>query len=319
MVPAVRHRFASRLAAALVAAVAGLPAHPEPPAESFVVEELAAGVLLFRPAADAPGRVNSLVVEREDGLLVVAAQPSPAAAGELLAAIRCRSTRPVSYLVLPHSHAEAGGGASAFADRVLVIGTTGCRDALARADYDFGAEVRARSTESSAWVEPERPAPVLVLESRTWLADPRNTVELLPLGRSHSRGDLLVRLPEHDVLYAGALLFPDDRPYADDARVGSWLSALNHLVRQRPRVLLPLRGPAVDIADLRGQRDALAWLRGQVDHALRERSTHDEVRDRVLRLPDIGSRFATDSPFLPGLVERVIQEAEARRKKHSGR
>jgi len=281
----------------------------------FEVVNLGDGVHLYRPSDPAPNRVNSLVVERDDGLLVVAAQPSPAAARELLAAIHARLEAPVAYLVLPHSHAEAAGGASAFPDRTLVIGSLGCRRALEDDAYAFGAEASLRAAASEAWSEPPRRLPILLLEAKTTLADGRNPVELFPLGPAHSPGDLLVILPGPDVFYMGALIFPDRRPFGNDARFNTWMSALNHFVRQAPRVMIPLHGANIGVAELREQRNALAWLRGQVENGLAERWSRDQIRDHILGLPDLEDRFAPASPFLPPLIERATEQARATRGK----
>jgi glyoxylase-like metal-dependent hydrolase (beta-lactamase superfamily II) len=287
-------------------------------AEPFTVDTLGDGVHLYRPSDDSLHSVNSLVVERADGLLVVTAQPSPAAARKLLAAIDARLSTAVRYLVLPHSHTDAAGGASAFPDTVLVISSLACQNALADADYDFGAEARARSADSLAWGEPPRRPPVLLLEARSTLDDERNPVELLPFGNGHSPGDLLVRVPGHDVFFLGGLIFPDGRPYAGDAQISSWMSALNHFVRQAPRVMVPLRGPVIGIAELREQRNALAWLRGHVENGLTEGWAHEEIRERILAMPEIEERFATDSPFLAPFIDRAVQQALADRIKLAG-
>jgi glyoxylase-like metal-dependent hydrolase (beta-lactamase superfamily II) len=298
---------------AAVVAVAVTPA-AGPPAGPLVVDELASGVHLFRPAEPAPDRVNSLVVERSDGLLVVGAQPSPDAARKLLAAIEARFAGTVRYLVLPHSHADAAGGATAFPKEVLVIGSLGCRDALARDDYDFGAEARVRARNTD-WAEPERRAPVLLVEAKILLDDERNPVEVMPFGNGHSAGDLLVSLPRHDVYFVGALLFPDGRPYGNDSEMGKWSNALNQLVRQGPRMMLPLRGPAIDNAAVRVQRDALAWLRGQVLSAINEKLPPEEIRDGLLQMPELAERFDIDSPFLLGLIDRSIEHDLAQQRK----
>ncbi len=283
--------------------------------ESFVFESLAEGVHLVRPAHATESRTNSLVVEREDGLLVAASQPSPAAARELLAAIEARLGRPLRYLALPHSHADAAGGASAFPESMLVIGTSGYLEALRDPEYDFGAETRIRSLASPAWSEPPRRLPTLVLEAKTLLDDPKNPVELLPFGRVHSRGDMLLILPRSGIFFGGALLAPGRDPYAGDAQIASWMAALNHLVREAPRVLIPLRGASVDLETLRAQRDGFAWLQGQVNSGLSDRLSHDAILSSILEHAGLSERFASDSPFLIGLIERAIEEAAATRAK----
>jgi glyoxylase-like metal-dependent hydrolase (beta-lactamase superfamily II) len=279
---------------------------------AFRAEELAEGVTLFVPLG---AGTNSLVVERGDGLLVVDAQPDPATARALLAAIGRRHTRPVRYLVLSHPHAEAAGGASAFPESTIVFASDGCRRALEDDTFDFGAEERARAPDT--WVAPPRRLPTVVIRGRTDLADPVREVHLQVLARAHSRGDLMVFLPAANVLYTGGLLFHGAAPWAGDASVESWLATLNSIIRQAPRVVLGLHGPAIDAMAVQLQRDALAWVRGQVEEGFVDRLPPEGIAERVLALPELTERFpAADSrSFLPGLVRRVVEESLEHRRK----
>src|SRR5262247_523371 len=98
---------------ALVLAISSLPflavlaaAAPPPP---FQLSDLAPGVHLVRPSDPADrGRINALVVEQAAGLVVVNAQPTPAAAKEMLALLASKLPgRSVRMLVLAHPHADA--------------------------------------------------------------------------------------------------------------------------------------------------------------------------------------------------------------------
>jgi len=299
---------------ALVLLVPG--ALPVAAAGPFVRQELAEGVHLFRPAEDSVGRTNSLVVEQQTGLVVVEAQPTPAAARELLAAIREVSDSPVRYLVLSHPHAESAGGASAFPSTTVVVSSTGCLEALKDPAHDLGAEVRALAEDPAAWVEPERRLPTLVLFARTALDDPVRRVELLPIGQTHSQSDMMVHLPQADVMYAGSLLFTDGNPYAADGEIANWLSALNQLVRQSPRVTVGLRGEPIPVEELRKQREALAWLKGQVASVFIDRPPLEDVPGLILAAEGFDERFDPEGSFVPIVIDRAIQHAlEARYKR----
>jgi glyoxylase-like metal-dependent hydrolase (beta-lactamase superfamily II) len=284
---------------------------------AFLAEQLAEGIHLMQPASGRTELSNSLVVAREDGLLVVDAQASPDAARELLEAIGQISSKPVRYLVLSHAHAEAAGGASAFPKSTLVIGTLGARDALRDPQFDFGAEVRARSENPRRWEAPEIRSPVLVIHARTELEDPVNEVELLPLGHAHSPTDLMVLLPNQNILYAGAVLFPDRNPYAAAASAGGWLGVLNHISKIQPAVVIPLRGEPLDVRSVRVERDSLAWVRGQVELGFIEQVPPEQLTDWVLESEELGRHFDRDaSPsFVRILIDRVVEDAVEHRKK----
>jgi glyoxylase-like metal-dependent hydrolase (beta-lactamase superfamily II) len=285
---------------------------------TFVADTLAEGIHLLRPLDPASERTNSLVVERDDGLLVVDAQPSPAAARELLEALAHLTPKPVRFLVLSHPHADAAGGASAFPREVLVIGTRGCRDALADTAYDFGAEAKARA--GDGWKEPARRLPVAVLSSTLLLDDPKRPVTIYPLpGTSvHSRGDLGVSVGDSGILAIGDLLFPSRALWVEEGDLGNWIGALNGALEKRPRIVAPLRGPAEDPQELRLTRDALAWVRGQVQQAFVDRIAPGIMPDRILESPELARHFdpRVPRPTVRAVVEKAVREMQEYRRTH---
>jgi glyoxylase-like metal-dependent hydrolase (beta-lactamase superfamily II) len=317
-----------KIAFLLVAVVLAVRATAATPLESgaaagekrpgpFIVDSLGRGIHLFRPAEGDSLRTNSLVVEREDGLLVVDAQPSPAAAKELLSAISLLTPKPVRFLVLTHPHADAAGGVSAFPANVLVIGSSACRDAMMDAAYDFGAE--ARSAAGTAWQEPERRPPTLVPTSDILLDDKTHPVRVIPIPAipAHSRGDLIVSIPDAAVLAVGDLIAPLRAVWIAGGSVENWLSVLNGLIEEKPRIVAPLHGPAVDSRELRLTRDAFAWLRGQVAQAFVDQIAPGIMPDRILESPALAKYFDPAAPRdrVRATIEEVVREAQAYRKK----
>jgi glyoxylase-like metal-dependent hydrolase (beta-lactamase superfamily II) len=284
----------------------------------FAVETLAEGIHLFRPVDEGPARSNSLVVEREDGVLVVDAQPTPAAAKELLQAIAQFTPKPLRFLVLSHPHADAAGGASAFPRDVIVIGTEGCREAMVNAGYDFGAEARTRQGED--WKEPERRPPTMVPAAELRLEDPKRSVEILPIQAlpAHSSGDLVVWIRSEGVVAIGDLIAPSRAIWAKGADLGNWIGVLNGIVSDKPRIVTALRGPAVDPQVLRLTRDAIAWIRGRVQQSFVDHVAAGDIPDRVLESPEIARYFdaAAPRPFIRSLIDEAVREAKDWRQKH---
>ena len=301
-----------------VAALAGTLSAEDAQADgAFTVNDLSEGVFVLRPVATRPDLSNSLVVERSDGLLVVGPQASPENAAELLAAISSISTKPIRYLVLTNAHAESAGGTSAFPESTLVIGSVNARDSLRDPAYDFGAEVRLRSSNPKRWQAPPKRLPVMIVHARTELEDPVNEVELLPLAPSHSQSDMMVLLPNQNILFCGAVLFSDRNPYAGEAVVGGWLSTLNHIAKLNPAQAIPLRGEALDARQVRVLRDALAWVRGQIDLGFVERIAPEQMTDWVLESERASKHFDLDaSPsFVRTVIDRALEEAIFQRRK----
>jgi glyoxylase-like metal-dependent hydrolase (beta-lactamase superfamily II) len=234
-----------------------------------------------------------------------------------VSAVRSRLGRSPRDLVLSHPHVEAAGGATGFPAEVLVVASEQCADALRDPAYDVGAETRARASDPERWTEPPRARPQLVLRGVVVLHDPERPVTVMPHAHGHSVGDTLVTLERQQIVHAGGLVVTDRNPYAKDADIGAWLATLNGLARQAPRLLVGTRGRALDVDAVRRQRDALAWLRGQVEFGFTEQVPLDEIPARVLAVPAAREHFDLDaSPaFVQLLIEQVLAESVAHRRK----
>jgi glyoxylase-like metal-dependent hydrolase (beta-lactamase superfamily II) len=283
----------------------------------FTADAVAEGVYLMRAAAGRQDLSNSLVVEQQDGLLIVDAQPTPAAARELLEAVGKISSKPVRYLVYSKPQAEAVGGASAFPESVLTIASDGCAAALEDPAYDFSLQLRLRVGNPEGWEPPARRSPTLVIAAQTTLVDAVNSVRLFPIGHAQTEGDMLVLLPDEKIVYAGSLLTLDRNPFAADANVGGWLNALNRIATLAPNLVLPARGAAVEARIVRERRDSLAWLRGQVEKSFADKVNPARMPEQILSLPDAATYFDLEAEpsFAAGLVERAIAEAIGQRRK----
>jgi glyoxylase-like metal-dependent hydrolase (beta-lactamase superfamily II) len=70
-------------------------------------------------------------------------------------------------------------------------------------------------------------------------------VQLLQLGRGHTKGDTVVWLPGERALLSGDLVEFDATPYAGDAYFQDWPKTLAHIGTLKPLALVPGRGPAL--------------------------------------------------------------------------
>ncbi len=319
-------RTALLILALLLAVMVPAAAEDELPsgnAGAFQVRTLSRGIHLFRPERATGAHTNSLVIERRDGLLVVDAQPTPEAARDLLAAIRLVTAKPVRYLVFTHPHVEASGGSDAFPPDVLRIASRGYRDAVADPEFGYQSELRAyrdipepEATQEGGPDRPRRPVATLTLMGRTRLEDPLHPIVLHPIPHSHSPGDMLVYEPHAEIVAVGDLVFNNRNPYAGHARVRSWINQLNQLLTLSPKSIVPLRGGAVDVTRIRNQRDALRWLKKQVNEALVDRVPYEEIPGKILNGPGAAHHFntAVKPSNLPLLVQLVVDEVRKERR-----
>ena len=110
------------------------------------VEEVAPGVFaVLQPQPRRFNESNSLFAIREDGVLVVDTQSTPAATGAVIDEIRARTELPVRHLVLTHWHGDHVQGIAAYREiwpEVEVIGhATVAEDIRGRAEPHADEEI----------------------------------------------------------------------------------------------------------------------------------------------------------------------------------
>ncbi|MFM1988249.1 MAG: hypothetical protein RJA99_1206 [Pseudomonadota bacterium] len=198
-------------------------------------------------AYTAEGDPNTGIVIGDDAVLVADTQATPAMAADVIRRIREVTDKPIRYVVLTHYHAVRVLGASAYgAQQVLASQDT--RDLIVeRGEADKASEIGRfprlfRDVETVpaglTW-----PTMTFVGKMTLWLGSLE--VQLLQLGRGHTKGDTVVWLPKDRVLLSGDLVEFDATPYAGDAYFQDWPRTLDAIAALNPRALVPGRGPAL--------------------------------------------------------------------------
>ncbi|MDG2335695.1 MAG: MBL fold metallo-hydrolase [Myxococcota bacterium] len=88
-------------------------------------------------------------------------------------------------------------------------------------------------------------------------------VLLIEVGPAHTRGDVLVHVPQDEVVFTGDILFIDGTPIIWEGPVGNWIDACNRIIEMRPRVIVPGHGPLTDIEGVRRMRGYLEYIRDE--------------------------------------------------------
>ncbi len=197
-------------------------------------------------AAVAEGDPNVLVVVGDDGILVVDTTATPVSAQRVIEKIRTVSQAPFRFIVLSHYHAVRTLGASAYG-QASVVASRGTHDLIAeRGQADFDSEYgRFPRLFKGAESIPGLTWPHVVFDESLTLHVGRTEVQVLALGRGHTRGDTVVWLPEHKVLFGGDSIDYRSTPYCGDAYLQDWRQTLRRIRALGPEVLVPGRGAAL--------------------------------------------------------------------------
>jgi len=268
---------------------------------------------IARPAARL--NCNAAVIVRPELTIVVDTHSKPGAARALIAQIRDEITdRPVRYVINSHFHWDHVHGNSAYwqdyGTGVETISSTAtkelmAREGLPRLRQTIAAipeqvealrvllsrakdpvqreslaqrivELDAYSAEMSAC---DLTLPTITFDGNLVLWNGKNAVHLLCPGRGHTAGDLIVYIPDEQVLVTGDLLH-GILPYIGDGYPDEWPSTLSRAAELDFKVVVPGHG------SVQRGKEVLTFFRGYVE----------EINEAVLR----GFERGAELPELQG-------------------
>ncbi|HEX2756844.1 MAG TPA: MBL fold metallo-hydrolase [Candidatus Limnocylindrales bacterium] len=243
---------------------------------------------------------NIVAIRGDDGFLVVDTRVSHRQADEILADLRSLSALPVRAVVNTHGHSDHAFGNARFRP-APIWGHTRCATMV----RDTGDRQRAGT--AAAIPELAEELAEVVLDPPDRLFDTATTVpfdaggrvvELRYLGRGHTDNDIVVLIPDADVLLAGDLLENDATPNFGDGFPLDWPVTVEALVDLVTGAVVPGHGSVGDQAFAVRQMTefrAIAELAALVDRGV------IGLDDAVLRTP-----YPTDAAREP--LERALAQ-----------
>ena len=216
-------------------------------------------------AYTAEGDPNTGIIIGDDAVLVLDTQATPVMAQDVIRRIREVTDKPIKYVLLTHYHAVRVLGASAYAPQQIIASQDTYDLIVERGEQDKASEIGRfprlfRNVES---VPAGMTWPTITFTGKMTLWLGKLEVQLLQLGRGHTKGDTVAWLPQQKILFSGDLVEFDATPYAGDAYFKDWPQTLDNIAALQPAQLVPGRGAALTTpeavaAGLQGTRDFIA-------------------------------------------------------------
>lgn len=203
-------------------------------------QALAPGVWVWHPSD--PGEVSALngghvapttaLVAGADAL-VIDPGPSHRHGERVRSSLACRFGAEVRWIVNTHAHAENVLANSAFADRVAAGQLTVWASEATRAAMQQRCPGCLVSLTARVGVE-AMAGTHIVLPTRSLQEGQRLTLgpmvlEVMPVERGHTEGDLVLWNAKHRLLWAGGLVYGERIPELAQGRLDGWLDALDRL------------------------------------------------------------------------------------------
>ncbi|MFM2067828.1 MAG: hypothetical protein RLZZ584_2737 [Pseudomonadota bacterium] len=198
-------------------------------------------------AYTAEGDPNTGIIIGDDAVLVADTQATPAMAADVIRRIREVTDKPIKYVVLTHYHAVRVLGASAYKPQQILASQDTWDLIVERGEQDKASEIGRfpRLFRNVETVPAGLTWPTITFSGKMTLWLGKLEVQLLQLGRGHTKGDTVVWLPGEKTLLSGDLVEFDATPYAGDAYFKDWPTTLDNVAQLGAKALVPGRGPAL--------------------------------------------------------------------------
>ncbi|RQO63941.1 MBL fold metallo-hydrolase [Variovorax sp. KBW07] len=268
-------------------------------------------------AYTAEGDPNTGIIIGDDCVLVADTQATPAMAADVVRRIREVTDKPIKYVVLTHYHAVRVLGAAGYgAEHVLASQDT--RDLIVeRGEEDKASEIGRfpRLFQNVETVPPGLTWPTMTFTGKMTLWLGKLEVQLIQLGRGHTKGDTVVWLPQERTLLSGDLVEFGATPYAGDAYFQDWPQTLDNIAALKPVALVPGRGAALTTPEavaegLTGTRNFISDVYASVQEGVKAgRDLNAVYKETYAKLKPKYSQWVIFDHCMPFDVSRAYDEA----------
>ncbi|PIE06886.1 MAG: MBL fold metallo-hydrolase [Rhodobacterales bacterium] len=204
--------------------------------------EVGEGIYAFT----AEGDPNSGVIIGDDSVMIVEAQATPRLANKVIGKVREVTDKPISHVVLTHYHAVRVLGASAFGAGQVIMSDTARAMVVERGKEDWESEFQRfprlfeghESIPGLTW-----PTTTFSDTMSVYLGNRR--IDLMHLGRAHTAGDIVVHVPDQNVMFTGDIVEYHSACYCGDGHFNDWGDTLDNIKWFDVDAIAPGRGNAL--------------------------------------------------------------------------
>ncbi len=256
-----------------------------PPPQSEVTEaplpasltKVADGVW-FRMGERDQGHCNNVIIEMEDGLLIVDAN-FPSGAKLVMDDVKAVSSKPVKWVFDTHHHGDHAYGnplwTKAGATTLAYIGVAEEIKRYEPAGWQGAAKTRPDVAELN--LDTLEPPQQTFSETPHVIEDGTRRIELHHFGWAHTRGDGFVYLPKEKILCSGDAAVNGPFNFTGHGNTGSWPNVMARALELDAQTVLPGHGPSGGREILAGQKEFFEFINEAVGKAFAEGKKLEEV------------------------------------------
>jgi glyoxylase-like metal-dependent hydrolase (beta-lactamase superfamily II) len=217
------------------------------------------------------GDLNSGIIATSEGVVVFDALDSEAVGRAEREAIATTIRQPVRFLVSSPYHTPYSKGNIAYAD-VWKIGTEFYRTDL----------IRQMERDKASAEEQKARLPNQTFRDRVTLYLGGKEIQVLYLGRAHTRGDSLIYVPQDRIVYLSEIFSPDQFLFMNDGYGVDWVKTVDAAASLDADIFVPGHkplpaDPKQSRAEFLRYRQMLVDVRDAVQQAVTRGATEDQA------------------------------------------
>jgi len=248
---------------------------------------------------------NAGLIVGPESCIAIDALYAPAMTQAFQAEIKRVTDKPVRLLVNSHHHVDHTMGNALFPQATVISHANARSEQVrnGRTPLERLMAIIPDLTGEAATLDLRLPD--VTFEDRLCLRLGDREVVLEHLGRGHTIGDVVVRLPDEDVMFAGDLAFHRVTPLAFEGHIGDWLAVCERIKERSPKVITPGHGPIGDLQEFEKLRLYLETIRDAAKTAFDDGKVEEDATAGI----DLGEFASWTEPKRLGInVHRLYQE-----------
>ena len=204
--------------------------------------EVGEGIYAFT----AEGDPNSGVIISDDSVMIVEAQATPRLANKVIECVRSVTDKPITHVALTHYHAVRVLGASAFGARQILMSDMARAMVVERGKEDRDSEFQRfpRLFEGHESI-PGLTWPTTTFSDTMTVYLGNRRIDLMHLGRAHTAGDMVIHVPDQNVMFTGDIVEYHAACYCGDGHFSDWGDTLDQIRWFDVDAIPPGRGDAL--------------------------------------------------------------------------
>lgn len=224
--------------------------------------------------------VNSTLILGDKGAILIDTGFSDEVGAHIRKAAEKLTKLPITHVINTHHHGDHSLGNVVFPG-VEIISSENCKKLVEDTGADWIAIVETS-------IGRKLPNTKAIPASRTYASLTRTPVEINGVKMelwvpeaAHTKGDMLVWLPEDKVLVAGDVLVNTTTPNFRDAEAKKWVQTLADLQQYPAKTIIPGHGPLMTMKDAQAMHKRMAAFYEGVEKVYKSGGAEADVRKQV--------------------------------------